>query len=123
MGLEKYPGDIVTGKRFASGVGSATSTGSFTNDAGTPVTTYKLNVTGLDFIPSVIVLYRQDGFPYVSVNTNAPKVSGYALSNNQGGYRFRVGVGDFKIDNTSFTIPTIPDNSSFNNNIQWVAYE
>ncbi|MBG9585557.1 hypothetical protein [Cytobacillus firmus] len=114
MGLEKYPGDIVTGKRFASGTAmSSGSTKGFLDIDGVNRTFYFLTVTGLEFTPKRINVYTSTGYPAFSINIsqNIPIFSGNKLGTVNGtttqvAYIIRLATSyGMEINSNGFTIP------------------
>lgn len=114
---------VKAGKREARGKGDAIESGEFQSANGSVNTVYKLSITNLDFKPSVITVYRSDGYPFTFVDTNAPKVDGFNVSKAGEGFYLRVGVYDYQIGDGFFTIPISESKMAYNSNLSWVAVE
>lgn len=111
MGLEKYPGDIVIGKRFAKGTITPDGNGRFT-------------VTGLTFKPSTI-LWRKttnDGYTagfYSAKDVNATNYVGHVgYGGGNGGVQSWNRSTEAIIRNDGFTI-----RGNYYDPLDWEAYE
>lgn len=110
-------------KRRAAGITtSSTTTINFYNNQGSSSTSYYVQVTGLTFMPSVIILTPNSGstigYPKVAVDKTAPLVGGYTLINRNGSF-FRLDGVSAYIDSSSFRLPYANGNES----VYWIAYE
>jgi len=110
-------------KRRAAGITTSSATTiNFYNSQGNSSTSYYVQVTGLTFMPSVIILTRNSGstigYPRVAVDKTAPLVGGYTLINRNGSF-FRLDGVSAYIDSSSFRLPY--ENGS--ESVYWIAYE
>ena len=111
--------NVNTGKRFATGNYITSGSTILFADGGTgsyPAAT--INVTGLAFKPSTIVIYDQYGYAATSYSEPLVSTSGYKLGFLRNKGDFRLGFGAY-INESSFLLPAPSTNTSY----KWVAYE
>lgn len=119
-------GTTAHGKRWASGVANSIVAESYTLTTNTTSSSYGIEVTGLDFLPSIIVitstlddtfsLYRTNGVPYQKVVTTLNNFNGSTATGN--GREIKADVLPAYVNNGGFKLP-VQGSGSFN----WVAYE
>lgn len=117
--------NVATGKKWASG--TALTGGaqlSFTKSDGTSFTRYPLTVTGLDFTPRVILLYRDVGFkssvPDVVFNRDRIDDNGRSLVSVFSNNMHTILTGNAYANSGTFQVPayTFADTQ-----FSWFAYE
>jgi hypothetical protein len=115
--LQTLVGDLSVGKKWASGsVTSSSSTLAFSDEGSGTVFKPHVTVSGLDFTPSGVAIYRSMGLPITFVDTKAPLYNGNSIILNSNSY-FKISGNAYL--NEGFRLPITTSSATH----FWVAYE